>query len=120
MGLRRDALAGAAEAMVELERARGVGERHHRRHRRRAARAPRRDQRRARRGRLDVDVRDSDLPAREPVVDAILAAAREIAERRNLDVEVTPIVEDTPVACGALVVEAAERPAASSASPTGG
>ena len=52
MGLRRDALAGAAEAMVgaRARRAR-VAERHDRRHRRRAPRAARSDQRRARRGR---------------------------------------------------------------------
>ena len=52
MALRRDALAGAAEAMVELERARGRSPvRDDGRHRRRHARAPRGDQRRARRGR---------------------------------------------------------------------
>ena len=109
MGLRRDALAGAAEAMVALERAAresasgttvatvGVV--------------------RARPGainvvpgevELDVDVRDSDLPARERVVDAILAAAREIAGRRDLEVEVMAIVEDVPVACDPAVVQAAE------------
>ena len=119
MGLRRDALAGAAEAMLALERAAlesasgttvatvGVL--------------------RARPGainvvpgevELDVDVRDSDLPARERVVDAILAAAREIAGRRNLDVEVTPIVQDVPVACDPAVVQAAEAACRELGSPT--
>ena len=52
MGLRRDALAGAAEAMLDARAARArVAERHDGRHRRRRARAARRDQRRARRGR---------------------------------------------------------------------
>jgi hydantoinase/carbamoylase family amidase len=109
MRLRRDALAGAAEAMVALERAAcesvsgttvatvGVV--------------------RARPGainvvpgevELDVDVRDSDQAARERVVGAILAAAREIAGRRGLVIEVTPIVEDAPVACDPAVVAAAE------------
>ncbi len=60
---------------------------------------------------MDVDVRDSDLPARTQVVDALLAGAREIAARRGLELEVTPIVEDTPVACEPLVVDAAEAAA---------
>ena len=100
MGLRRDALAGAAEAMVALERA--------------ARESPSGTTVgtvgvvRARPGainvvpgevELDVDVRDSDLAAREQVVQAIVAAAREIGARRDLDVEVTPIVEDVPVTC---------------------
>ena len=57
---------------------------------------------------LDVDVRDSDLAAREHVVEAIVAAAREIAARRGLEVEVSPIVEDVPVTCDERVVQAAE------------
>jgi acetylornithine deacetylase/succinyl-diaminopimelate desuccinylase-like protein len=109
MRLRRDALAGASEAMVALERiARGSpsgttvgtvgvllvrpgaidvvpGE-----------------------VELDVDVRDSDRAARTQVVDASIAAAREIAARRGLELEVAPIVEDAPVACDPRVVEAAE------------
>jgi hydantoinase/carbamoylase family amidase len=109
MALRRDALAGAAEAMVALERA--------------ARESPSGTTvatvgvLRARPGainvvpgevELDVDVRDSDLTARTEVVAAILAAARAIAERRGLEVEVEPIVEDAPVACDARVVQAAE------------
>ena len=58
---------------------------------------------------LDVDVRDSDLAAREQVVDAIVAAAREVGARRALEVEVTPIVEDVPVTCAPAVVEAAQE-----------
>ena len=109
MRLRRDALAGAAEAIAAVERiARaspsgttvgtvGVA--------------------RVRPGainvvpgevELDVDVRDSDLAAREAVVDGVLAAAREIAGRRDLALELAPIVEDTPVACEPAVIEAAE------------
>jgi ureidoglycolate amidohydrolase len=110
MGLRRDALAGAAEAMVALERA--------------ARESPSGTTvgtvgvLRARPGainvvpgevELDVDVRDSDPAAREHVVDAIVAAAREIAGRRDLEVEVTPIVEDVPVACDSTVVQATEQ-----------
>jgi ureidoglycolate amidohydrolase len=109
MRLRRDALAGAAEAMLALERI--------------ARESPSGTTVatvgvvRARPGainvvpgevELDVDVRDSELPAREQVVAAALAAAREIAGRRRLELEVAPIVEDAPVACDARVVEAAE------------
>ena len=108
MHLRRDALAGAAEAMVALERITrespsgttvgtvGVV--------------------RALPGainvvpgtvELDVDVRDSDRGARETVVAGIEAAAREIAARRRLELELTPIVEDVPVTCDPRVVDAA-------------
>jgi hydantoinase/carbamoylase family amidase len=109
MDLRRDALAGAAEAMLVLERL--------------ATQSPSGTTvgtvgvLRARPGainvvpgevELDVDVRDSDLAAREQVVSSILAATDEIAARRGLEVEVTPIVDDVPVACDPRVVEAAE------------
>jgi hydantoinase/carbamoylase family amidase len=108
MRLRRDALAGAAEAMVELERL--------------ALESPSGTTvgtvgvLRARPGainvvpgevELDVDVRDSDLAAREQTIDAFLAAAREIAGRRGLELEVAPIVEDTPAPCAPLVIDAA-------------
>jgi hydantoinase/carbamoylase family amidase len=110
MALRRDALAGAAEVMTVLERlaresASGttvgtVGVL------------------RVRPGainvvpgavELDVDVRDSDLGAREAVVQGLLDAARRVADRRGLSVEVDPIVEDTPVQCEPDVVAAAEE-----------
>jgi ureidoglycolate amidohydrolase len=56
---------------------------------------------------LDVDVRDSDQPAREDVVAAIVATAREVATRRAIDVAVEEIVTDTPVTCSPEVVAAA-------------
>jgi ureidoglycolate amidohydrolase len=108
MRLRRDALAGAAEAMLALERI--------------ARESPSGTTvgtvgvLRVRPGainvvpgevELDVDVRDSDLGARTEVVEAAVAAAREIAARRGLELEVATIVEDLPVACDARVVEAA-------------
>jgi ureidoglycolate amidohydrolase len=109
MGLRRDALAGAAEAMVALERlarespsATTVGTVGVLRLRPGAINVVPGEVE------LDVDVRDSDLVAREQVVDAIVAAAREIAERRALEIAVTPIVEDVPVACDPRVVQASE------------
>ena len=93
MALRRDALAGAAEVMTALERL--------------ARESPSGTTvgtvgvLRARPGainvvpgevELDVDVRDCDLAAREAVVDGLLGAAREICERRGLELEVQPIV----------------------------
>lgn len=108
MALRRDALVGAAEAVVAVERiARAsssgttvgtvgvIG---------------------ARPGAinvvpgvatLDVDVRDSDEPAREATVAAIVEAARAIGAERDLEVSVQEIVTDTPVRCAPEVVEAA-------------
>ena len=109
MRLRRDALAGAAEAIAAVER---------------IARASPSGTTvgtvgvlRLRPGainvvpgevELDVDVRDSDPHARAAVVHDVLAAARETAARRGLELEVTPIVEDMPVACEPLVIAAAE------------
>jgi hydantoinase/carbamoylase family amidase len=113
MRLRRDALAGAAEAVTALER---------------IARASASGTTvgtigvvRVRPGainvvpgevELDADVRDSDLAARTQVVEAAVAAAREIAARRSLELAVATIVEDVPVACDPRVVEAAAEAAA--------
>jgi hydantoinase/carbamoylase family amidase len=110
MRLRRDALAGAAEAMVELERL--------------ARESPSQTTvgtvgvLRLRPGainvvpgdvELDVDVRDTDRAAREAVVDGLVSAARAIAERRDLTLDVTPIVQDEPVTCSPIVVDAARE-----------
>jgi hydantoinase/carbamoylase family amidase len=110
MGLRRDALVGAAETIVAVER---------------IARASASGTTvgtvgvvRALPGainvvpgavELDVDVRDSDAGAREATVADILAAAREIARARGLELEVTEIVEDVPVTCDTAVVTAAQE-----------
>jgi ureidoglycolate amidohydrolase len=109
MTLRRDALAGAAELMTVLERL--------------ARESPSGTTvatvgvLRLRPGainvvpgevELDIDVRDSDRDAREAVVAGILAAAKEIAERRGLAVDLEPIVKDEPVQCSEMVIEAAK------------
>jgi hydantoinase/carbamoylase family amidase len=60
---------------------------------------------------LDVDIRDADLDAREAVAAAVVDQAEDIADRRGLAVSTTPIVEDMPVACSPVVVEAAEAAA---------
>jgi hydantoinase/carbamoylase family amidase len=107
MALRHDALAGAAEAIVAVERIAtasasgttvgtvGVV--------------------RARPGAinivpgtvsLDVDVRDSDAQAREAVVAGIVATARQIGAARGLGLTVEEIVTDAPVACDPAVVDA--------------
>jgi hydantoinase/carbamoylase family amidase len=107
MGLRRDALAGAAEVISAVER---------------LARASASGTTvgtvgviRVRPGainvvpgvaELDVDVRDSDAAAREAVVDGLVAAAREIAAGRGLHLEVREIVRDVPVVCAPEVVDA--------------
>jgi hydantoinase/carbamoylase family amidase len=109
MDLRRDALTGAAEAMLVVERlARGSSS---------GTTVGTVGVVRVRPGainvvpgevELDVDVRDSDLDAREAVVGAIVEAAGAIAADRGLDLEVTPIVEDVPVTCDERVVAASE------------
>jgi ureidoglycolate amidohydrolase len=107
MALRHDALVGAAEAIVAIERIAtastsgttvgtvGVV--------------------RARPGAinvvpgtvsLDVDVRDSDAEAREAVVTEIVATAQAIATARGLTFTVEEIVVDTPVACDSTIIEA--------------
>jgi hydantoinase/carbamoylase family amidase len=107
MALRRDALAGAAEAISAVER---------------IARASPSGTTvgtvgviRARPGAinvvpgtvsLDVDVRDSDETAREAVVVGIRDAARKIAEARDLELTVEEIVTDTPVICAPDVIDA--------------
>jgi hydantoinase/carbamoylase family amidase len=113
MGLRRDALTGAAEVVLAVERAaRGSAS---------GTTVGTVGVVRARPGavnvvpgevELDVDVRDSDAAAREAVVKEILAAARAVAAARGLVVEVAPIVEDAPVACSPDVVAAVEAAAA--------
>jgi hydantoinase/carbamoylase family amidase len=109
MRLRRDALAGAAEAMVELERLTlaapsgtavgtvgGLGV------------APGAINVVPGQVVMDVDVRDSDRDAREGVVAAFLAALDRIAARRGLELAVEPIMEDDPATCDPAVVGAAE------------
>ena len=112
MALRRDALAGAAEAIVAVERI--------------ARESPSGSTVgtvgviRARPGainvvpgevELDVDVRDTDLGAREQAVADAVAAAGAIAERRGLELERAEIVADVPVACDPDVIDAAARAA---------
>jgi hydantoinase/carbamoylase family amidase len=108
MALRRDALAGAAEAIAAVERiardesASGttvgtVG----------VVRAlPGAINVVPGEASLDVDVRDSDEAAREGVVRAIVEAAQAIAAARGLEVRADEIVVDTPVACDPAVVAA--------------
>ena len=55
---------------------------------------------------LDVDVRDSDAGAREAVVGEIVATAEGIASARGLTVTVTEIVVDTPVDCDPTIIGA--------------
>jgi hydantoinase/carbamoylase family amidase len=55
---------------------------------------------------MDIDIRDSDLAAREGVVDALRLTLSQVAERRNLELEVSTIARDVPAACSPRVVGA--------------
>ncbi len=55
---------------------------------------------------LDVDVRDSDARAREAVVGEIVATAQAIATARGLTVTVEEIVIDAPVDCDPTIIAA--------------
>jgi hydantoinase/carbamoylase family amidase len=114
MALRRDALAGAAEAMVELEQL-AIGSPS-------GTTVGTVGVMRVRPGAInvvpgevefDVDVRDSDAQARQTVVDGLLAAVGELATRRGLAAVVDEIVRDEPGTCAPFILEAADAACAS-------
>jgi hydantoinase/carbamoylase family amidase len=114
MALRRDALAGAAEAMVELEQL-AIGSPS-------GTTVGTVGVMRVRPGAInvvpgevefDVDVRDSDAQARQAVVDGLLAAVGELATRRGLTAVVDEIVRDEPGTCAPFILEAADAACAS-------
>jgi hydantoinase/carbamoylase family amidase len=107
MRLRRDALAGAAEIVLELERL--------------ALASPSGSTvgtvgvLRVAPGavniipgaiEMDIDVRDSDCDARERVVDALRAKLAETAGRRGLELSVSTLTRDDPAACSPVVIDA--------------
>lgn len=108
MDLRRDALVGAAEAVVEVER---------------LARASASGTTVGTVGvlrvapgainvipgtvEMEIDIRDSDLAAREAVVAGLHAALTRICERRGLELEVGTIAAHEPATCSAEVIAAA-------------
>lgn len=109
MALRHDALAGAAELMVALERL-AVGSPS-------GTTVGTVGVIRALPGainvvpgevELEVDIRDSDGAARAAVVDGLLAAAEGLCARRGLALEVSTIASDEPAPCSDLVIDAAE------------
>jgi len=110
MDLRRDALAGAAEAMVELERLA--------RNSRSGATVATVGVLRVAPGainvipgevEMDVDVRDSEETARTEVVEEFLAVTAAIAARRGLELSHEIIVRRNPAACDERIVEATRR-----------
>jgi hydantoinase/carbamoylase family amidase len=114
MRLRRDALAGAAEAMVALEKlavdsssGTTVGTVGVLRVRPGAINVVPGEVE------LDVDVRDSDGEARQAVVDGFVAAVGVLADRRGLTAVVDEIVRDEPGTCAPFIVEAVETACAS-------
>ncbi len=114
MALRRDALVGAAEAMVELEKL-AVGSPS-------GTTVGTVGVMRVRPGAInvvpgevefDVDVRDSDAEARQAVVDGFLAVVGVMATKRGLTAVVDEIVRDEPGTCAPFIVEAADAACAS-------
>jgi hydantoinase/carbamoylase family amidase len=107
MNLRRDALAGAAEVVLAVER---------------LARASPSTRSVGTVGVLevdpgavnvipghvtmDIDIRDSDLAAREEVVHGVLDALEDIAARRSLKTQVELLAEDRPAMCDPRIVSA--------------
>jgi hydantoinase/carbamoylase family amidase len=55
---------------------------------------------------MDIDVRDSDLDARERVIAALLDKLEETARRRDLELTVSTLTRDDPAACSPAVIEA--------------
>ena len=108
MGARRDALAGAAEIVVEVERLAAASAS--------GTTVGTVGVIRALPGainvipgavELHVDIRDHDLAARTAAVDELLASVASITRGRGLEYEVRTITRDTPAACSEVVVEAA-------------
>jgi len=107
MRLRRDALVGAAEAVLELERlalasASGttvgtVGV---------LRVSPSAVNVIPGRVEMDIDVRDSDRAAREAVVEALTAKLTELSARRELKLSITTLARDEPAACSPMVTGA--------------
>jgi ureidoglycolate amidohydrolase len=107
MRLRRDALVGAAEAALELERlalaspsGTTVGTIGVMRISPSAVNViPGRVE-------MDIDVRDSNLAARESVVDALRAKLNELAARRGLELSIETLTRDEPAPCSPIVTGA--------------
>jgi acetylornithine deacetylase/succinyl-diaminopimelate desuccinylase-like protein len=55
---------------------------------------------------MDVDVRDSDLAARQSVIEALSAKLSELAARRHLIVSIETLARDEPAACSPIVTGA--------------
>jgi len=60
---------------------------------------------------VEIDVRDTDGPTRDRAVERITTGAKEIAERRGLQVEILILNNDPPAACDERIVAAAEAAA---------
>ncbi|HWF75271.1 MAG TPA: Zn-dependent hydrolase [Solirubrobacteraceae bacterium] len=107
MSLRRDALAGASEVVLELERlALGSAS---------GTTVGTVGVQRVSPGAvniipgevvMDIDVRDSDGEARERVVEALRGKLEEMVARRGLELSVSTLTRDDPAACSPLVIEA--------------
>lgn len=61
---------------------------------------------------LHIDIRDSDLAVRHAVTDALLATIREVARTRGLTASIATTTQDEPAACDARIVAAVREAAA--------
>jgi hydantoinase/carbamoylase family amidase len=69
---------------------------------------------------MDIDIRDSDLAARAQVTDALLETVAEVSQRRGLALNVTTTTLDVPAACDPRIVAAVRAAAAELELPSRG
>jgi hydantoinase/carbamoylase family amidase len=69
---------------------------------------------------MDIDVRDSDLEARTDVTDALLETITEVTQRRGLGLSVETTTRDVPAACDPRIVTAVREAAAELGLPARG
>jgi hydantoinase/carbamoylase family amidase len=69
---------------------------------------------------MDIDIRDSDLAARTQVTDALLEVVAEVARRRGLASNLVTTTQDVPAACDPRIVMAVREAAAELGLPARG
>jgi hydantoinase/carbamoylase family amidase len=69
---------------------------------------------------IDIDIRDSDLVARTQVTEALLQSLAEVSQRRGLRLSVVTTTQDVPAACDPRIVTAVRESAAELGLPARG
>jgi hydantoinase/carbamoylase family amidase len=69
---------------------------------------------------IDIDIRDSDLAARTEVTEALLRSVAEVSQRRGLGLDVVTTTQDVPAACDPRIVSAVREAAAELGLPARG